>query len=156
MKIPTMPPMNGLLKSPLQMILALWFVVFSLFPFHVPSNVALAVDSPLGMITVFLAGVAFYVYAHPVLTILYVIYAYVLMYRCTKVTKSHVNTIQYTPIEKKRDQYIKQMNPPKQATLEEEVVRTMAPLGQSNAKETYLGSTFKPVLDDVHNAMVIP
>jgi hypothetical protein len=52
--------------------------------------------------------------------------------------------------ESKKKLHMKKMNPPKETTLEESVVAKMAPVRKQGA---YMMTSFKPVNEDVHNAM---
>jgi hypothetical protein len=59
--------------------------------------------------------------------------------------------VQYTPSQAKKDMELKQMNPAKPPTLEEEIVENMAPIGKSDPS-IFIPSDFKPVADNVKNA----
>ena len=133
----------------LQLALLVWFIIFCVLPIRVPPSVSAFLDSSLGMTSVFLVGVLMLVYAHPVLTVAYVVYAYVLLQRSERPT---TQIIEYTPTETKRVHVMQSMNPPKERTLEEEMVQQMAPVGSTSV---YVDTSFKPVADDVHNAHVV-
>lgn len=137
----------------LQWALLVWFVVFCVFPVPVPAVVSAAVDSPLGMCAMFLAGVALFVYAHPAVAVGYVIYAWVLLKRSTQGTASDVMT--YTVTDTKKDRYMKDMNLPKQLSLEEEVINAAAPVGKDTKTNDVVRTSFLPVADDDHHAMVL-
>jgi hypothetical protein len=57
----------------------------------------------------------------------------------------------YTPSQMKKDVELVQMNPPKEQSLEEELVEKMAPVGQSSLI-TYTMSEYKPIATQTHNA----
>ena len=49
---------------------------------------------------------------------------------------------------------MKKMNPPKNHTLEEEMVEKLAPIGHSDLS-VYTASTYSPIYEDVGGASVI-
>ncbi|MGA1047666.1 MAG: hypothetical protein ACO3UU_06625, partial [Minisyncoccia bacterium] len=59
--------------------------------------------------------------------------------------------VKYTPTQARKDEKMKQMNPVKTTSLEEEVVEQMAPIGKSDIS-VFTASTFKPVADNVGGA----
>lgn len=137
----------------LQWVLLAWFVVFCVFPVPVPAVVGAAVDSPLGMCAVFLVGVALFVYTHPAVAVGYVIYAWVLLKRSTQVKAPDV--LGYAVTDTKKDRYMKDMNLPKQLSLEEEVINAAAPVGKDTKTNDVVRTSFLPVADDDHHAMVL-
>ena len=62
--------------------------------------------------------------------------------------------IQYSPSQQRRDSDLKQMNPVMSASLEEDVVSKMAPLGHSDPA-AFVDSGFKPISENVHNAFSV-
>jgi Ca2+/Na+ antiporter len=145
--------LDTLLKSPIQIIVLIWFITFIIFPIQIPNDVAKIFDSPLGVILLFMVGVFCFSYAHPIVTIIFVIYAYEVIRRSTKNTHVTNGLLEFTPTDNKRDKYMNSMNPPKERSLEEDMVAKMAPIGE-NRSGTYVDSSFKPVADEVHNAFV--
>ena len=147
-------------KSPLQMLVLIAFLAFLIFPVGVPEWAASLIDTSLGMLTMFLITVALFIYAHPVLAVVYVLVAYELLRRSSKVA-GQTAYIQYTPTQQKRDEYMMAMNPPfavqpAPATLEEEVVQKMAPtIVTDSTPAQYLETSFRPVADDLHHAVAV-
>ena len=107
------------------------------------------VDSPLGMISIFCVTLYLFLYTNPVLGILYIFVAYELLRRSSNVTARSA-IIQYVPSQSNKDAELKQMNPPVEKTLEEEMVDIRAPIGKSSAVE-FVNSDFKPVADKIVN-----
>ena len=141
-------------KSPLQIILLLWFVVFVVVPFKVPADLSSWIDSPLGMVILFLCGTFLFVHAHPIVTIAFVVYAYVLLSRSNQEIKKKTQKLDFTPTVTRNSlssEQRKALTTVKERTLEEDVVETMAPLGKG-IKGAYVETSFKPVADDVHGA----
>lgn len=134
---------------PLEILLFIIFVLYIVFPFETPSSIAYMVDSPLGMISIFCVTLYLFLYTNPVLGILYIFVAYELLRRSSNVTARSA-IIQYVPSQSNKDAELKQMNPPVEKTLEEEMVDIRAPIGKSSAVE-FVNSDFKPVADKIVN-----
>jgi hypothetical protein len=62
--------------------------------------------------------------------------------------------IQYTPTQERKNVELAEMNPVQPATLEEEMVNSMAPIGKSSMI-SYQTSEFKPVAEDSHGASLV-
>jgi hypothetical protein len=137
----------------LEIVLIVVLVVYLILPIQTPTFLTGVVDSPLGMLVLFCITVYLFLYANPVLAILYIFVAYELLRRSSIVT-GHSAYIQYTPTQERRDAEMIAMNPPKQRTLEEEVVTQMAPIGKS-PMGAYADSSFKPIADKLHGASLI-
>jgi hypothetical protein len=116
-----------------------------------PTFLAELVISPVGMIVVFVFAVYMFLYAHPILGILSIFVAYEFIRRSSLKTGKEIVLSEYTPTQPKINSELKAMNPPKERTLEEDVVDEMAPLGKSEQTE-YVISSFKPVAEDVYGA----
>ena len=145
--------------SPLEIALFIFFVVYIVLPISTPSSLAPLVDSPIGMITMFGVTLFLFLYTNPILGILYIFVAYELLRRSGAISSANVLAgqtayIQYSPSQHKRNADLQQMNPVKSASLEEDVVEKMAPVGHSD-QSSYVNSTFKPVSENVHNAFSV-
>ena len=57
--------------------------------------------------------------------------------------------------QKKKDKVIQELNGPKEVSLEEEIIRTMAPVGKGSVVEEYVQTAFKPVHDKISGASMI-
>jgi len=136
--------------SPLECSLLVIFVLYLVLPIQAPEFISGTVDSPLGMLTIFIVTLYLFFYSNPILAIVYVFVAYELLRRSSQVT-GRVPLVQYTPSQVKRDTQIQAMNPPKTKTLEEEVVDKMAPIGRSDPV-VYTSSSFKPVAEKTDGA----
>jgi hypothetical protein len=135
--------------SPLETTLAAIFILYIIFPINAPHFITKMVDSPMGMVGIFMLAVYLYVYTHPVVAVLFIIVAYELLRRCCN--GSSVIMIKDLPTQKEKDTKMQEMNPVKSATLEEEVVEKMAPVGKSNVSE-YVSSGFSPIAENVNGA----
>ena len=112
---------------------------------NTPDFLASYIDSPLGMIVIFCVTVFLFLYTNPVLGVLYIFVAYELLRRSSNVT-ARTAIVQYTPTQANKDADLRAMNPPKERTLEEEVIDIRAPIGKSPSIE-FVTSDFKPVAD---------
>ena len=108
------------------------------------------IDSPVGMASIFGITVYLFLYANPILAILYVFVAYEMLRRSSNIT-GRTDLVRYTPSQIKKDAQMKAMNPIKKTTLEEEVVGQMAPIGQSDLS-VYTSTSFKPMAEKIGSA----
>ncbi len=132
---------------PLEIALFVVFILYIIFPFHTPSGVASMVDSPLGIVVVFCVTVFLFLYTNPILGVLYIFVAYELIRRSSQVTGSTA-IVEYTPTQAKKNVEMRAMNPPKETSLEEEIINTRTPVAVSPVIE-FVGSDFKPVYDRI-------
>jgi len=139
--------------SKLEITLLAVFVLYLVLPIPTPTLLSGVVDSPLGMLAIFIVTLYLFFYTNPILAIIYVFVAYELLRRSSIVT-GRVAMIQYTPSQAKRDIQMKAMNPPQTNTLEEEVIKQMAPIGHSDPA-VYVMSSYKPVADNVNGASLV-
>ena len=151
--------------SVLEIVLLLAFVIYIIFPISTPDAIRPMVDSPLGLVGLFIITVSLFVYTSPILGIVYIFVAYELLRRSTStpIPKRRVderNMTQYMPThvakpipdtQVEKDLQLQQMNPPKPPTLEEEMVKLRAPIGKSDPVK-YTDSSFKPVADNTLGA----
>ena len=144
--------------SPLDISLFILFVIYLVIPVKTPPFMAPYIESPLGMVFMFCVTVFLFLYANPILAILYIFVAYELLRRSANVgasIRSQTAYLQPTPSQAQRDAEMQEMNPsPNQHSLEEEVVHQMAPIAKSEPS-IYTTSTFKPVADNVFGASMI-
>ena len=136
--------------SSLESSLLVVFILYLVLPIQTPQVLAGTVDSPLGMLSIFIVTIYLFFYSNPVLAIVYVFVAYELLRRSSQVT-GRVSMVQYTPTQVKKDSELRAMNPPVVETLEEQVVQKMAPIGRSDPI-VYTSSTFKPVAEKIDGA----
>lgn len=139
--------------SKLEIALLVVFMSYIILPIPTPVFLSGLIDSPLGMLVIFLVTLYLFFYTNPILAIIYVFVAYELLRRSSIVT-GRVAMIQYTPSQAQRDVQMKAMNPPQVDTLEEKVIKKMAPIGHSDPS-TYLMSSYKPVAEDVGGASLV-
>jgi hypothetical protein len=136
----------------LELTVAAVLVLYIVLPINAPIMVCDLVDGPIGMVAVFTAAVYLFLYANPILAVLFVFAGYELLRRCCNVTGKAV-IMKHTPTQAKKDKKMKKMNPPMKATLEEQMVEQMAPVGKSEPS-VFMSSGFSPVAENVGSASV--
>lgn len=156
-----------------ELVLIAIFIVYLVFPIGTPGFMAPYIESPLGVVTIFVVATYLFIYSHPILAILYIFVGYELLRRSgsnslgnTRVmqvkqsplnpssVKSQTAYIQHTPSESERDADMKALNPPQAQTLEAQIVDKMAPVGKSSPL-SFVESSFKPVSDNLKGAAFI-
>jgi hypothetical protein len=156
--------------SPLDILLIIVFIVYIVFPIATPDVLKPYIDSPLGIIFLFVVTISLFVYTNPILGVLYILVAYEVLRRNSVITRpattrmdgdsswytdpvAYVNNVKPSAIamaaEPNKDEQLKAMNPRKQMTLEEEIVKIRAPVGVSE-QSAYINSAYKPVADKVY------
>ena len=136
----------------LEMVLALLFVLYIVLPVEMPELISQLIDGSMGMLVLFGLAVYMFFNVNPVLAVLFVFVAYELLRRSSKTTGKEV-IMKHTPSQAKKDEKMKNMNPVKKETLEEEIVDKMAPVGKSEML-SYVTSSFSPVAEEVNGASV--
>ena len=139
--------------SVLEMTLLAIMIIYIVLPLRTPSWLATYVASPLGMVVLFCITISFFVYTNPVLGVLCILVAYEALRRSTSIS-GKVVIVENTPSQEKKDVDLRLMNPPKEKTIEEEVIEVRAPIGKSVPTE-YINSSYKPVADKLEGASLV-
>ena len=140
--------------SPLEILLFVLFVVYIVFSIPTPFFLIPLLDSPLGLGFVIITTLYLFLYTTPILGILSIFVAYEMLRRSSKLTGT-TPIMKYTPTQAKKDKYMKEMNPPTNIlTLEEEIVKQMAPIGKSDPS-TYIDTSYKPVADKLIDGVAL-
>ena len=140
--------------SPLEILLFVLFVVYIVFSIPTPFFLIPLLDSPLGLGIVIITTLYLFLYTTPILGILSIFVAYEMLRRSSNVT-GKTQIMKYTPTQVKKDKYMKEMNPPTHVlTLEEEVVKEMAPIGKSDPS-TYIDTSYKPIADKLIDGVAL-
>jgi hypothetical protein len=132
--------------STLEIILFIIFVVYLVFQIPTPRFLIPVIDSPLGLGIVVVTTIYVFFYTTPILAILSVLVAYELLRRSSVISSIEYPIAPYLPTQHKKDVIIKQMNPVKKVTLEEEVIQVMAPLG-TNDPATFIETSYQTLPD---------
>jgi len=136
--------------TPLEISVIVLMVLYVIFQVDTPELIASIIDSPIGMLTIFMVVLFLFYYANPIVAILFVFVAYELIRRTSYVTARDA-IIEHTPSQRNKDIQMKVMNPVKSTTLEEEMVSKMAPVGRSEMAQI-LDTKFKPVAPKLEGA----
>jgi len=140
------------LTKPEIVILGL-FIIYLASDIAMPEEIAVYIDSPIGMVVVLLIALYMFVYYSPILGVIGLFVAYEVVRRSARVN-NRVPMMTYVPTQAKKDAEFVEMNPAVPETLEEEMIAKMAPIGQSSLI-TYTSSEYKPVAENVHNASLM-
>jgi hypothetical protein len=146
------PNIPNLFKSfsQLEFALLVIFILYIVLPVQTPNFLAEMVDSPLGMLSIFVVTVYLFFNVNPIIAVVYVFVAYELLRRSANKT-GRVQMVKYAPTQAKKDTELKALNPPRQESLEEQVIQQMAPIGHSDPS-VFTSSSYKPVADDIKDA----
>ena len=139
--------------TPLEIGTLVIFAVYIIFPFRTPGFMANIINTPLGIFSVLLITLYLFFYTNPILGVVYIFVAYELLRRSALVASrgGDAYMVKHTPSEDKRQNEMNKMNPVRNVTLEEDVIRTMAPAQKFN-KDYGISTDFKPVAERVSGA----
>jgi hypothetical protein len=137
--------------SPLEIVLLVVFIIFIIFPFKLPLMVSNMINSQVGFLSLFVITLYLFFYTNPILGVIYIFVAYELIRRSSVMSGKPVMGQQYIPSQKNKDAELVKMNPPKELTLEEEVIQTMAPARNDFIKVNST-SEYKPVMESIVGA----
>lgn len=136
-----------------QLMLAILFVIYLVMGYKTPEPVANLVDTLPGKIVVIILALVLFVNVHPVLGVLGLLVAYDLI-RMSGVSSGTDALKKYLPTQEKVDSQFTAFNQ-FSYTLEQEMVKKMAPLNKSNEFYGGPGQEYKPVLDNIRDAAYI-
>jgi len=135
-----------------ELLLGVLFVIYLLLGYKTPSVIANVIDTLYGKVIVVVIAMILFAHTNPILGVLGFFVAYHLINNSEVVTGTY-GLNKYLPTEEKKYTAMTMYNQ-FPYTLEQEVVKKMAPLNHSITD----GSTnysFNPVLDDLHDAAPI-
>ena len=145
-----MNQISGLLKKEHmgEHILVVLMVVYLVMGFQTPEPIANIVDTLVGKISIFLVVVYLFLNSSPILAVLALFVAFDLLRRSSAVTG--IDALRkYAPTEERKSSQFTAFNQ-FPYTLEQEVVKKMAPIVQSG--RTLTKPSYKPMLDNLHDA----
>jgi hypothetical protein len=130
-----------------QFVLTILFIIFLVTGYRMPESIANLVDTPFGKIIIIISALALFAYSNPILGVLGLLVSYELIKRSYQITGLAALEAYYPTEEKKWSPFSPMHQFP--YTLEQEMVKKM-----TNIKFNDDGSpsTFKPVIDDLHDA----
>ena len=134
-----------------QLALAILFIIYLIMGYKTPEPVANVVDTLVGKIVILITVVALFMHANPILAVLSLFVAFDLMRRSSEETG--IDALKkYLPTEEKKSSQFTAFNQ-FPYTLEQEVVKKMAPIVQSGSSLSK--PSYKPLLENLHDASAI-
>lgn len=131
-----------------ELILAILFITYLIMGNKTPQPFASLIDSVFGKVIIFFVVVYMFMHSNPILAILTLVVALDLIRLSSYSTGSYALQ-QYLPSEEKKSSQFTAFNQ-FPYTLEQEVVKKMAPLVQNNS--TLSKPSYKPLLDNLYGA----
>jgi hypothetical protein len=136
--------------SAIEIGILILFVIYLVFDIYPTDSMAKYIDTPIGMGATLIVTLYMFMTFSPILGVISLFVAYEVVRRSARIN-NRVAMIQYTPTQERKNVELAEMNPPQSATLEEEMVNSMAPIGKSSMI-SYQTSEFKPIAEDSHGA----
>lgn len=148
----------SLKEATLDYVLIALFLIFIVFQIEIPQFLAEWIDTPVGIAGVIIVAIYMFLYTTPILGVISLVAAYELLRRSSLKTGKFAIPM-YLPTQENRDVKMEVLNAPVVAsqanTLEEEVVAKMAPIGVSDTNLAVIETTFRPVNENIHNAIIV-
>ena len=134
-----------------QLVLVILFIIYLIMGYKTPEPVASMIDSLAGKIVVIIIVIYMFVNTHPVLAVLALFVGFDLIRRSSLTTG--IDALQkYAPSEVKKTSQFTAFNQ-FPYTLEQEVVKKMAPIVQSGSSLSK--PSYKPLLENLYDASPI-
>jgi hypothetical protein len=131
-----------------ELVLVILFIIYLILGFKTPDSVAGLVDSLVGKIVIFIIVIYIFMNCNPILAVLSLFVAFDLIRRSSLATG--IDALQkYAPTEEKKMSQFTAFNQ-FPYTLEQEVVKKMAPIVRSGTSLTQ--ASYKPLLDNLYDA----
>jgi hypothetical protein len=136
-----------------QLLLSILFVIYLVMGYKTPEPLANLIDTLPGKVVVIITALALFANVHPVLGVLGLLVAYDLIRRAGNETGNDALK-RYLPTEEKIMSQFTAFNQ-FPYTLEQEVVKKMAPINKANEFYGGPGQSYKPILDNIRDAAYI-
>ena len=134
-----------------QLSLAILFIIYLIMGYKTPEPVANIIDTLVGKIVIFIMVIFMFTHANPILAVLALFVAFDLIRRSSAVTG--IDALKkYLPTEERKSSQFTAFNQ-YPYTLEQEVVKKMAPIVQSGSSLTK--ASYKPLLENLHDASIL-
>jgi hypothetical protein len=131
-----------------ELVLVILFIIYLIMGYKTPEPVASIVDSLLGKIVIFVVIIVLFMNSNPILAVLALFVAFDLIRR-SSITTGTGAMARYMPTEEKKSSQFTAFNQ-FPYTLEQEVVKKMAPILQSGS--SLHPPSYKPLLENLHDA----
>jgi hypothetical protein len=134
-----------------ELILIILFIIYLIMGYKTPEPIASMIDSLAGKIVIMIIVIYMFMHTHPILAILALFVAFDLIRRSSMTTGIDALN-RYAPSEKKKSSQFSAFNQ-FPYTLEQEVVKKMAPIVQSGSSLSK--PSYKPLLENLYDASPI-
>ena len=131
-----------------ELTLAILFIIYLIMGYKTPEPVATAIDSIVGKIVIMIIVIYMFMNTNPIVAILALFVAFDLIRR-SSVTTGIDALKRYAPTEEKKSSQFSAFNQ-YPYTLEQEVVKKMAPIVQSGSSLSK--PSYKPLLENLYDA----
>ena len=131
-----------------ELILLILFIIYLIMGYKTPEPVSGAIDSLPGKIVIFIIVIYLFMHSNPILAVLALFVAFDLMRRSSSGSDAYALK-QYLPSEKKTSSQFTAFNQ-FPYTLEQEVVKKMAPIVHSSSSLN--PPSYKPLLENLYDA----
>ena len=131
-----------------ELILAILFIIYLIMGYKTPEPIANLVDTLVGKIIIIVVVIFMFIKANPILAVLALFVGFDLIRRSSYVTGIDALKKYMPTEEKKASQFTAYNQFP--YTLEQEVVKKMAPIVQSGSSLTK--PSYKPILENLYDA----
>lgn len=131
-----------------ELILVIIFIIYLIMGYSMPESIAALVDTVVGKIVIVIIIIYLFMFTNPILAVLALFVGFDLMRRSSMTTGSNYIT-NFSPCEDTKSSHFTAFNQ-FPYTLEQEVVKKMAPIVQSGSSLTQ--ATYKPLLDNTYDA----
>jgi len=131
-----------------ELLLSILFIIYLIMGYKTPETVANAVDTMIGKIVIVMLVVYLFMHSNTILAVLSLFVAFDLIRRSSAVTGIDALK-QYAPTEITKSSQFTALNQ-FPYTLEQEVVKKMAPIVQGGSSMTK--ASYAPILEDLHDA----
>ena len=133
-----------------QMALTILFLIYLIMGYKTPEPIANVIDTLVGKIVVVIVALSLFIHVNPILGVLGLLVAYDLIRRSSISTGSDALQ-RYMPTQQKVNSQFTAFNQ-FPYTLEQEVVKKMAPLNKTSEFLTGPSASYKPLLDNTRDA----
>jgi hypothetical protein len=130
-------------KNRNESILAVLFIVYLLSDMQTPHEIAGMIDTVLGKVAIMLGALTVFLHTNPIVGVLALLTAYEVIKRSSQ-ARGTLGVHQFLPNEQRKNHFFTSQNQ-FPVTLEEEVVKKMAPIVHH---KDLTPPSFRPVLDD--------
>jgi len=134
-----------------QLILTIILIAYLILGLQTPQPIAFLVNNMVGKLVIFLIVIYMFLHMNPILAVISLVAAFDLIRRSSNTVYNDLLQTYIPSEENKMGQFTAFNQFP--YTLEQEVVKKMAPIVQSSSSLSQ--ASYKPLLDDTHDASTL-